>query len=589
MKKYYLVTSSDKETWAEDHVNIFLGEWCKLYLGKEDWKKLDCSTVKYHWDDRKKLKIDSIYLENLQERILGDLVSILNKTHQVNHSKLYWRIVVGPWLSTFVSIVFDKWCMINKAVTSFPITDIKIKKNINFSHVPKNLEEYIALSVSISWHEDLNARIIKKSNFKPALNINEIISSKKIETGTSKKLRKSKFRRRLDYGLDSLNFLFSGKDDFFFYKSYFNKRIQALVEIRLKQAPVFWTHQSYPHALNSEIVERKFDWSYAKKNEGFESLLRDLIEEYMPLSYLENFKTLSEYVDNLRWPSSPRVIFSSSSFSYDDVFNFWAAGKIEAGALLVTGQHGGNCGVSEIDSEFDHQKKISKKIFTWGLSEIHDKKFIPVGNFKLQRKNLKRKKDGHLLLIQNTIPQHHYRLYSSPMASQWLDYHSQQEYFVNNLSDQIKSKTIIRKHRIDSGWSQSQRWKKDFPDIDQDDGTRPINELYGDSRLVVITNHGTSHLESMFLNIPTLIFWDESRWELGPSFKPCFDLLKKVGIFHESPESASKKINEIWNQAEDWWAQEDVQLEKNKFLEVLSRKNMSITKTISDELYKISL
>jgi putative transferase (TIGR04331 family) len=35
--------------------------------------------------------------------------------------------------------------------------------------------------------------------------------------------------------------------------------------------------------------------------------------------------------------------------------------------------------------------------------------------------------------------------------------------------------------------------------------------------------------------------------------------LKKIGILHETPESASAKVSEVWHNVAGWWHQKEVQ------------------------------
>ena len=79
-----------------------------------------------------------------------------------------------------------------------------------------------------------------------------------------------------------------------------------------------------------------------------------------------------------------------------------------------------------------------------------------------------------------------------------------------------------------------------------------IRNLIKKSRLFISTYNATTYLESMAWNVPTIIFWDENCWELKEEAKPYFELLKSVGIFHNSPESAAKHMTNIWDNVDDW-------------------------------------
>ena len=44
--------------------------------------------------------------------------SILNEHHSTKLSLEYWQILIGPWLNTFITVLFDRWESITKAYKS---------------------------------------------------------------------------------------------------------------------------------------------------------------------------------------------------------------------------------------------------------------------------------------------------------------------------------------------------------------------------------------------------------------------------------------------------------------------------------------
>ena len=86
-----------------------------------------------------------------------------------------------------------------------------------------------------------------------------------------------------------------------------------------------------------------------------------------------------------------------------------------------------------------------------------------------------------------------------------------------------------------------------------------MRTLLNQSRLVVCTYNGTTHLETIAQNIPTLIVWDPTYEELRPDAVPYYTALKEAGIFHTDPQHAAAFIEEIWDNVEDWWTNENTQ------------------------------
>ena len=101
-------------------------------------------------------------------------------------------------------------------------------------------------------------------------------------------------------------------------------------------------------------------------------------------------------------------------------------------------------------------------------------------------------------------------------------------------------------------------------------------DLFQSTRLFISTYNATTFLESLFYNIPTIIFWDPSLWELRPSAEPYMNALARVGIFHSNPESAARMMIEIWHDVESWWFSRQIQEARLFFMANYSRDNPDI-------------
>jgi putative transferase (TIGR04331 family) len=75
----------------------------------------------------------------------------------------------------------------------------------------------------------------------------------------------------------------------------------------------------------------------------------------------------------------------------------------------------------------------------------------------------------------------------------------------------------------------------------------------------VATYNATTFLETLAANFPTIIFWNPEFWEIREDARVDFERLRKVGILHDSPESAARKIESIWSDVESWWAEPELQ------------------------------
>ena len=112
----------------------------------------------------------------------------------------------------------------------------------------------------------------------------------------------------------------------------------------------------------------------------------------------------------------------------------------------------------------------------------------------------------------------------------------------------------VRLYSQDYGWNQVARWRNRFPDVRLDEGQSDITKLIRKSRIYISTYNATTYLESFTMNVPTVIYWNPNHWELRDSALPYFADLKRVGIFHDTPESAAAHVAKIWDDVDTWWS-----------------------------------
>ena len=276
--------------------------------------------------------------------------------------------------------------------------------------------------------------------------------------------------------------------------------------------------------------------------------------------FSENRSSLVNFIEGLTWPKKPKCIFASNGIQSLDLLKAWVAQKVENGTRLIIGQHGGHYGIGKWNWIEEHEISISDRYLSWGWSDPDQPKVHPVGQIKNIRplSGINHSEQSRILLVTATLPRYSYYMYSVLVSSQWLDYLKDQFTFKEKLHPAIQKNLTVRLHVNDYGWEQEKRWRDRFPTIVIDSGKKNINELIARSRLFVSTYNAGNYLESFTMDIPTVIFWNPKHWEVRDSAKPYFDDLKKVGIFHESPESAARHVTEVWDNIDGWWESQSV-------------------------------
>lgn len=561
--KCFLITTALEETWRDDEPVLFLGEWCQLYSRRERWSALDAKVLPYHWDNRAKLYEDYQYLKNFHERLLQDLTVQLNQIHGVDHSLRYWRILLGPWLGYFTQMLFDRWESIQQAVRQYDLSETIVLTGKEETLVPNDMADFSRLFVGDEWNHSLYAAILQQ--YTP---VNCIMQARQDLDGTPVVPQETNWnrwaKRKLAAWYARAASVLTRQRDAFFLATYLPFREEMRLHRRLGQVPQLW-RSVLPIRIAVEGNRRK--WSVNGTNHSdFEECARTLIPRQIPTVYLEGYDQLVEQAASLPWPKKPKLIWTSNSHNSDDVFKVWAAEKVEYGSLLLIGQHGGHYGLGRWSFDEDHETTISDRYLSWGWSETGNSKIKPVGQLKAKQPlKIRHAEQSGVLLVTTVVPRFSYWMYSIMVSRQWLDYFSDQCAFVGNLPAHIRDVLTVRLYAHDYGWNHASRWRDCFPSLRLDDGHSNINDLICQSRLYISTYNATTYLESFTMNVPTIIFWNSNHWELRDSAIPYFEDLKRVGIFHETPESAARHVAAIWDDVDAWWTSSVVQKELERF------------------------
>jgi putative transferase (TIGR04331 family) len=564
MKERLIVTTASENTWPKaDQPTLFLGEWCRLYSRKHVWEKMDVKVATYHWDDRSKLSEDYNYLLNFFEQILTELTVELNKIHDTKYSLRYWRVIIGPWLITFIPIVFDRWSCLEKTLSSNSIKGIMALDSDILDRIPTDMPHFCSLQESDWWNSHLFSLILKSFDFGKMICWSEINRAENESIISIDKTENiSSITKRTIF--KTLSFL-KLNTSYFIITPYLNLIDNIRLHLKLYQIPMIYQGTRITN-LAPDSLYRKWNLSNLELNNDFERILKELIPLQMPLVYLEGYKRLYKETKYINWPNSPKLIWTSNSFYSDDMFKMWAGKKVENGVPLVIGQHGGHYGQGLFSFPEYHELMICDRYLSWGWANADDK-VIPVGKFKKSNiQKIQSVTKNRILLLISGAPRYSGTIISMPISGQVSKYLDDQFEFYRNLSDPVSENVTIRLYPHDYEWSQYDRWKDTFPNSKIDNAETTIDKAFGSSDLVIAGWNATTYLESMSLGIPTVIFWNPEYFELREEASILFEDLKKVGIYHTDPVGAAKHVIKIWNDIEGWWNLPDVVAAKEEFL-----------------------
>lgn len=232
------------------------------------------------------------------------------------------------------------------------------------------------------------------------------------------------------------------------------------------------------------------------------------------------------------------------------------------GNRLAYVQHGGNYGQIEVSCDRDIVEYAQDAFFTWGWKKQGKARgnFIPLPYPQLQRIADKWKYSGKddLLYVGTEMPAYGYRLESRPGPLQTIAYRKDKAVFFENLGEELQAKSFYRPYFDIPGTLQDAAWLLPrFPHIRLCEGQLLPGIL--SCKLLVLDHHGTTMLEALAANTPLVIFWNPQSWPLCPEAKKLLEILAAAGIWFDNPQKAAEKVRSIWDHAQAWWQQADVQ------------------------------
>ncbi|PJZ58154.1 LIC12162 family transferase [Leptospira barantonii] len=579
--KRYLVTTADERTWKKDVPILFLGEWCRRYDRKHVWNGLDYEVALPYGVDPKVKRNDFDYLESLRLVFLNEITEALNRLHSVSYSTRYWNLVLGHWILRYLRVFYNRYKTIEQVLDRYEISGTTQLKFDEYDLAPNDSNSLVANSNLDFWNHVICIELLKFFDFENFENVHEAVRIKTLSVAPNSK---PTWKKIVLFFLNSILPSLSRKSDAFLINTYLPFQYELSLQIRLAQIPQLWRSPDLPEWGINGNLRQSFQLPNSE-GRSFETFAWKMLPKAMPLCFIEGFPEILENSKSLKWPKKPRFIFTSNNFDTDENFKVWAAGKTLQGIPYIVGQHGNNYGTMH-GIQNSPELVNTDSFVTWGWSRTE--KHIPGFVFtKCNEKLGEYDSNGGLLLIE--FPP---AMRLGPEDS-WFDftkYFEEQLVFYKSLPDEIRNQTIVRLHnsfkRFD--WFDEERWKDFDSNVKIDSSRLKLKELILKSRLVVHSYDSTGILETLSLNIPTLCFWRNEFTHLVEEAIPFYQNLKRVRIFHSSPQEATQFIAMNWASIDDWWYSEDVQSVRRSFCEKYAMRSKHPISTLKKILLDVS-
>lgn len=577
----FLALTALEEFWDVSRPQYFLGEWCRRYERKKYWENLDAVVVEAKQFKNKSHYEYHCHAISVYEKLLPKLAFQLDQLHQTQHSLKYWRYLIGPFLFWYTQIVYDRFLYLQSAYeNNKDLETIGLSKDCYFT--PLNTNELMCFASSIdSYNLQLLTQIIDL-HFKPPIAYKKI--SREKETAhreiNYQKINYKLRTRLLIFLIRLLNQFQRGKNigvlngDFSFRETF-----KLLLSSRFRILPILPTKPfnrgqalgDFPSFQEKiDLIKRK-DIFNISGDDFLSQLVIDTLPINMPVIFIESYH---EQVKLSEWyfPFQCAVILNEQSGSYDQ-YKFWIAEQREKGAKLLGHQHGGGYGMQKGHPAEWIECDVSDFFVSWGWhfsNKIISAPIAHVSRKLPQHHRVKNKMNLDRILWIATVGGVSY----SVAFCNWLltqeAYLTAQKAFFNVLEKKVISQLSMRA----SPTAYSQQQVKDALNGLQIHIPKNRDSFYADidtAKIVIIDHMSTSLIFVLAFNIPTILFWDEKYFPSRDEAKPYIESLKRVGIYHDSPESAAAYLNNISDDPYPWWNSESVQRARQQFCDCFAR------------------
>ena len=560
-------------SWGDFENLIFLGEWCKKYERRHILDGITHQTLRFHWDDRKKLSQDYIYLENLHKLLLDALAEALNNLHGVNQTRRYWQILLDPWLFSYISVIFDRWECLRHAFGRHTKVKVIFFESTKIDP-PYSYEDFSELAAfSDEWNQLIYQKIIEYRyipNCSRITLIDKLATPKFLHQKTFKTKLREFFYRLLNLSFGNFliknkvivigaSFRFISLISIFFRLGQFPS-IDPLIEYRFTRK----SSKSFVDTKDrAKILTMGLNFNCGS---DFEFFLKDSLINDLPCCLVEDFHFLREKVSHVEL--RPKVIMTGSSHWNDFFAKMWFAEHISRAGKLIILEHGGS--LPTYKELFNFEVDISDSKISWFLP--HPPKHIQMPPPKLLTIFPKVARDffnamkvrRYCTLIGNENPRWVLRAHFYPMSNQWSTSFEMTKVLYNSLDDEIKASFRVKPYLKNQGWNTLQRFS-DLFGFNKLLLSKSLTRAFNKSKIIICSYPETTFSEAMTSGVPVILVYPEKFYELNEVALALVEILKSARIIFHCPEQAAIHINSIWNDPSVWWNSPAVNYARSEF------------------------
>jgi putative transferase (TIGR04331 family) len=489
-------------------------------------------------------------IDSARPLVLANVKHLLDEFHGINYSPRYYDIILGDWVERYLHLVYVATQQYANGESNRQNSD---EASTEITILPtSDTAEFFAAHQTLP---DQMLAVLRCLSFSS-------IDAVKISDGEVKVKNSSTLSRRNKINAVLLKFASIGTNP----KVLFVKPFSGSTPNSWVSAMFSWRKWAKQDDLDfSVVVQTKIDSQWRHKHIAKVSVGSDLSETanavlsaFMPVCALEGFAEFKSRVKKAR-PKRFEHVYSAQALWTHFAFKVLAAEWCEQGTKLHYHQHGGWYGLDESHVGEIYESRVSDFYYTWGWSRgsTNTRALPPVmPNLRIQQKQF----DSLICFDQ---PQQIYRLQYFPLPGTLQTMYDQTADFVRAR----ESATELRIRLFPGEYGSQQKdaiLRANSRAII--DNSQDIFSQYSSSRIVFHNYLGTSWLETLGNNIPTICFYDVDAYRFRSDAKAVLEDLVNVGILHISGLSAAEKAHAVESDIDSWWLSEEVQIARRNFV-----------------------
>lgn len=562
--KYIAITPLESH-WGNPENTIFGGEYCCILGGQENWRAYASPVDICNWKTYKTYVAALNYCSNVAKRLLPIFIEQFENKYSLGMSRRFYEKLIYPWLVQFVQILYDYYISSKKITKLYPnacficapvcapcpLVDIMRFNELTATDEVFNLrlmsDMINYLGYPCEWRDappaSLEFTLFGQEKLRQRTNI--LVKILKAYASLLQFTNKKTHYLNDCYGVgDALSVVKNGN----------GRWIPFATNVTLT-----------PYPIDTEFREQALPWGTTT----FERLLSYMVPRYIPHSLCEGLPQLCAWASKQSLPNAG-VIATSVGIVTNVPLLVLSGYKNIPLAIL---EHGGTGIVGSSHPFVCIEELCADRYFSHGSSEH----FLPspyLASICTKQK-----------ISPPTLVCTHLHRFNNRLA--WAvhvvhsHYHEKRQHFLQNIA-QVKWPTI-RPYFGNRDAQFMEDLKQEFPKLNfETPETVSMEQVLADSCLLILDHEGSTIPRALSVNTPLLVFG--SREYSAPPSRECLDRLHKVGVWHDTPESAAAFYNSLipdnmscWAEAaktiNKWWFSAEVQEARNICCKVIAHSS----------------